>query len=38
MANTKISALPTFTGNTTGAYVVIDNSGLTQSSKVTREV
>jgi len=38
MANTKISALPTFTGNTTGAYVVIDNSGLTQSYKVTREV
>jgi len=37
MANTKISALPTFTGNTTGAYVVIDNSGLTQSYKVTRE-
>jgi hypothetical protein len=38
MANTKISALPTFTGNTTGVYVVIDNSGLTQSYKVTREV
>jgi len=37
MANTKISALPLYTGNTTGAYVVIDNSGLTQSYKVTRE-
>jgi hypothetical protein len=37
MANTKISALPTFTGNSTGVYVVIDNSGLTQSFKTTRE-
>ena len=38
MANTKISALPTFTGNSTGVYIVIDNSGLTESYKVTREV
>lgn len=35
MANTKISALPTFTGDTTGVYVVIDNNGLTQTYKVT---
>jgi hypothetical protein len=37
MANTKISALPTFTGDTTGVYVVIDNSGLTETYKVTKE-
>ena len=37
MANTKISALPTFTGDTTGAYLVMDNSGLTESFKVTKE-
>ena len=35
MANTKISALPTFTGDSTGVYVVIDNSGLTQTFKVS---
>jgi len=35
MANTKISALPTFTGDTTGVYVVIDNAGLTQTFKIT---
>ena len=35
MANTKISALTTFTGNTTGVYVVIDNAGLTQTYKVS---
>ena len=35
MANTKISALPTFTGDTTGVYVVIDNAGLTQTYKVS---
>jgi hypothetical protein len=34
MANTKISALPTFTGDTTGAYLVMDNSGLTETFKV----
>ena len=34
MANTKISALPTFTGNTTGVYVVIDNAGLTETFKI----
>jgi hypothetical protein len=35
MANTKISALTTFIGDTTGVYVVIDNSGLTQTYKIT---
>jgi len=35
MANTKISALPTFTGDTTGVYLVIDNAGLTQTYKVS---
>jgi hypothetical protein len=37
MANTKISQLPTFTGSTTGAYLVMDNSGLTESFKVSKE-
>jgi len=37
MANTKISALPLYTGNTTGAYLVMDNSGLTETYKVTKE-
>jgi len=37
MANTKISALPTYTGDTTGVYLVMDNSGLTQSYKVAKE-
>ena len=37
MANTKISALPLYTGDTTGAYLVMDNSGLTQPYKVTNE-
>jgi hypothetical protein len=37
MANTKISALPLYTGDTTGSYLVMDNSGLTQSYKVTKE-
>ena len=35
MANTKISALPTFTGDTTGVYLVIDNAGLTQTYKIS---
>ena len=38
MANTKISALPTFTGDTTGVYVVIDNAGLTETYKVSIDV
>ena len=37
MAKTKISQLSTWTGNTTGFYVVVDNSGLTQTYKTTRE-
>ena len=37
MANTKISALPLYTGNTTGVYLVMDNSGLTETYKVTKE-
>jgi len=37
MANTKISQLPTFTGDTTGAYIVMDNSSLTETFKVPKE-
>lgn len=37
MANTKISELITWTGNTRGFYIVADNSGLTQTYKVTKE-
>ena len=37
MANTKISELTTWTGDTTGFYVVVDNSGLTQTYKTTIE-
>jgi len=37
MANTKISELSTYTGDTTGAYLLMDNSGLTQTYKVTKE-
>ena len=37
MANTKISALPTFTGNSTRVYLVMDSSGLTETYKVTKE-
>ena len=37
MANTKISALPLYTGDTSGSYLVMDNSGLTQTYKVTKE-
>ena len=35
MANTKISALPTFTGDSTGVFLVIDNAGLTQTYKIS---
>jgi len=38
MANKKVSQLPTFTGDTTGAFLVMDNSGLTQTFKVTKEI
>ena len=37
MANLKISELPLYTGNTTGAYLVMNNSGETTTYKVTRE-
>ena len=37
MANTKISALPTFTGDTTGVFVVINNSDNSESYKVAKE-
>jgi hypothetical protein len=37
MANTKISALPTYSGTPAGTYAVIDDSGLTQTYKVTYE-
>jgi hypothetical protein len=37
MANTKISQLPTFTGNTNGSFIVINNSGNTESFKVPKE-
>jgi hypothetical protein len=37
MANTKISALPTFTGNTNGTFIVINNSCNTESFKVSKE-
>jgi len=37
MANTKISALPTYTGTTPGVYLVMDDSGMTQTYKVTYE-
>jgi hypothetical protein len=37
MANTKISQLPIYTGDTTGLWLVMDNSGLTQSYRVVKE-
>jgi hypothetical protein len=37
MANTKIGQLPTFTGNTDGTFIVINNSGNTESFKVLKE-
>lgn len=38
MPNKKVSQLQTFTGDTTGAFLVMDNSGLTQTFKVTKEL
>jgi len=38
MANKKVSQLPTFTGDTTGAFLVMDNSALTETFKVTKEL
>jgi hypothetical protein len=37
MANKKVSKLPTFTGDTTGAFLVMDNSALTETFKVAKE-
>jgi hypothetical protein len=37
MANTKINQLPLYTGDTTGAYLVMNNSGETTTYKVTKE-
>lgn len=38
MANKKVSQLSTFTGDTTGAFLVMDNSALTETFKVTKEI
>jgi len=38
MANVQIANLPTYTGNTNGAFLVMNNSGNTESFKVTKEV
>jgi hypothetical protein len=37
MANVLISNLPTYTGNTNGVFLVMNNSGNTESSKITKE-
>jgi hypothetical protein len=37
MANVLISNLPTYTENTNGAFLVMNNSGNTESFKVTKE-
>jgi hypothetical protein len=37
MANVLIGNLPTFTGNTTGFFIPVNNSGNTTTYKVTRE-
>jgi hypothetical protein len=37
MANTKISELTTYTGNTSGVYLVMNNKDNTESFKVTKE-
>jgi hypothetical protein len=37
MANVLISNLPTYTGNTNGIFLVMNNSGNTESSKITKE-
>jgi len=38
MANVLIGDLPTFTGNTSGFFIPVNNSGNTTTYKVTREV
>jgi hypothetical protein len=37
MANTLISDLQTYTGNTNGVFLVMNNSGNTESFKITKE-
>ena len=37
MANVLIGNLPTYTGNTTGFYIPVNDSGNTTTYKVTRE-
>jgi hypothetical protein len=37
MANVLISNLPTYTGNTNGVFLVMNNSGNTESFKITKE-
>ena len=37
MANTQINQLPLYTGNTSGTYLVLNNSGETTTYKVTKE-
>jgi hypothetical protein len=37
MANILISNLPTYTGNTNGVFLVMNNSGNTESFKITKE-
>ena len=37
MANTQIANLPLYTGDTTGAYLVMNNSGQTTTYKVIKE-
>jgi hypothetical protein len=37
MANVLIANLPTYTGNTNGVFLVMNNSGNTESFKVTEE-
>ena len=37
MGNTKINQLPLYTGNTSGAFFIMNNSGETSTYKVTRE-
>jgi hypothetical protein len=37
MSNVKISQLPLYTGNTSGAYLVMDDASQTSTYKVTRE-
>jgi len=38
MANTKISQLPLYTGDTSGSYIIMNNSGETETFKVIKSV